>query len=209
MDVPAGHPEKPAGEDGLKLLARMNGGHHEELSFWGLSFLPVGKKDRLLDIGCGGGANIGRLLERSPQGRITGVDYSPLSVRASREHNAKAIEEGRCEVLEGNASDLPLPDASIDAATAFETTYYWDLPSAFAEVRRVLKPGGRFLVCNEDDGGDPEVIDLAGKIPGMAVHSPAELERALEQAGFEIERSEHVSEKGHLAIVARKPRVEP
>lgn len=205
MDVPAGHPEKPQGEDGFKLLERMNGGHHEDLSLWGLSFLPVSEADRILEIGCGGGANIARLLERAPHGHVTGVDYSTVSVQASSDHNQAAIDEGRCKVLEGNSSALPLPDGAFDVATAFETTYYWDLQTAFPEVKRVLKPGGLFMICNEDDGDDPEVLDLADKIPGMTVHTPAQLEAALEEAGFEIVTSERVPAKGHLAIVAKAP----
>lgn len=205
MDVPTGHPEKPQGEDGFKLLERMNGGHHEDLSLWGLSFLPVSEADRILEIGCGGGANIARLLERAPHGHVTGVDYSTVSVQASSNHNQAAIDEGRCTVLEGNSSALPLPDSAFDVATAFETTYYWDLQTAFPEVKRVLKPGGLFMICNEDDGDDPEVLDLADKIPGMTVHTPAQLEAALEEAGFEIVTSERVPAKGHLAIVAKTP----
>lgn len=205
MDVPTGHPEKPQGEDGFKLLERMNGGHHEDLSLWGLSFLPVSEADRILEIGCGGGANIARLLERAPHGHVTGVDYSTVSVQASSNHNQAAIDEGRCTVLEGNSSALPLPDSAFDVATAFETTYYWDLQTAFPEVKRVLKPGGLFMICNEDDGDDPEVLDLADKIPGMTVHTPAQLEAALEEAGFEIVASERVPAKGHLAIVAKAP----
>lgn len=202
-DVPAGHPEKPQGEDGFKLLDRMNGGRHEELAFWGLSFLSVAETDKVLDIGCGGGANIERLLALTPQGHVSGIDYSPVSVQKSSDHNAQAIEEGRCDVREGNSSDLPYPDASFDVATAFETTYYWDLPTAFPEVRRVLKPGGLFLVCNEDDGYDAEALELAEKIPGMVMHTPEFLEDALVKAGFTIVTSQHIREKGHLAIVAK------
>lgn len=203
-EVPAGHPEKPQGEDGFKLLNRMNGGIHEELALWGLGFIPIGETARILDIGCGGGANIERLLARSPRGHVTGIDYSPVSVQMSSEHNARAIEEGRCDVLEGNSSALPFPDSSFDVVTAFETTYYWDLPTAFPEVKRVLKPDGIFLICNEDDGGDPEVLELAEKIPGMVIHTPAVLEEALAQAGFQISATERIPEIGHLAIIASK-----
>ncbi|MBO7701915.1 MAG: class I SAM-dependent methyltransferase, partial [Eggerthellaceae bacterium] len=102
LEVPAGHPEKPQGEDGFKLLERMNGGSHEELGLWGISFLPIADTDHVLDVGCGGGANIKRLLARVPRGHVTGVDYSAVSVQASSDHNAEAVEAGRCDVLEGN-----------------------------------------------------------------------------------------------------------
>ena len=202
-EVPAGHPEKPQGQDGFKLLDRMNGGSHEELGLWGISFLSIADTDRILDVGCGGGANIARLLGHVPNGHVTGIDYSPVSVEASRNHNAEAVEAGRCDILEGNASALPFPDLSFDIVTAFETTYYWDLPVALREVARVLKPNGSFLVCNEDDGSDPEVVDLATRIPGMTVHTPQALQDALVEAGFAIVGVERIPEKGHLAIIAR------
>ena len=202
-EVPAGHPEKPQGEDGFKLLERMNGGHHEELANWGLSFLPVDADARALDIGCGGGANIARLLALAPSGHVTGVDYSPVSVQASSNHNADAIAGGRCEVLEADSAALPFGDSSFDVVTAFETVYYWDIAAAFAEVARVLVPGGCFLVCNEDDGCDPEALKLAEQIPGMVMHTPVILETALAQSGLVVEQVERIPEKGHLAIIAR------
>ncbi len=202
--IPKGHPEKPQGADGIALLERMNGGHHEELALWGLSLLAVAENGQALDIGCGGGANIERLLALMPEGRVCGIDYSPLSVRISREHNALAIEQGRCTVLEGNASDLPFPDATFDLVTAFETTYYWDLPTAFAEVGRVLKPEGLFLVCNEDDGFDPKTAELAKHIPHMSVRTIEALEAELLAAGFSIFDVKRIPKRGFLAIVAQR-----
>ena len=203
-EVPAGHPEKPQGADGFKLLDRMNGGSHQELAVWALAFLPVKSDDRILDIGCGGGANLAHLLQRAPEGHVTGVDYSPVSVQASSEFNAPAIAQGRCDVLEGDVHDLPFDDGAFDIITAFETVYYWDLATAFAEVKRILKPGGIFLVSNEDDRSDAEVLELAEKIPGMIIYAPHELEEALQQAGFEIAAVERRPEIGHFAIIATK-----
>ena len=182
--VPAGHPERPEGEDGSRLLERMNGGHHEDLALWGLSHVEIAADARVLDIGCGGGANIARLLERAPQGRVCGLDYSPLSVATSREYNKQAIAAGRCEVLEGDSAALPFDDATFDLVTAFETVYYWNIAPAFAEVARVLAPGGRFLICNEDDGHDPGSVEFAKLIPTMSMHTPEALETALIAAGF-------------------------
>lgn len=201
--VPAGHPEKPEGADGVKMLERMNGGRHEELALWGLSFMPISPSDHLLDIGCGGGANIGRLLVRAPEGSVVGVDYSPVSVETSRAYNAEAVAAGRCEVIEGDSAALPLSDDSFDGVTAFETVYYWDIPRAFAEVKRVLKPGGHFLACNEDDGSDPATLELAAQIPGMRVFSLEDLSTALEEAGFTVVTAEHLAGTGQIAIVAR------
>ena len=202
-DVPAGHPEKPQGIDGFKLLERMNGGSHKELALWGLSFLEIDPYAQILDIGCGGGANLERLLLKAYRGHVTGIDYSSVSVAASSSHNKDAILSGKCRVLEGNVTRMPFEDNAFDIVTAFETTYYWDLKTAFSEVARVLKPDGVFLICNEDDGSDPEIIELSSRIPGMVIHKPDTLLEQLEIAGFNGCTIHRIEEKGHIAIVAQ------
>ena len=200
--VPAGHPERPEGEDGKRLLERMNGGHHEDLALWGLSQVEIATEACVLDIGCGGGANIERLLERAPLGRVCGLDYSPLSVATSREHNREAIAAGRCEIVEGDSSSLPFDDGTFDLVTAFETVYYWNIEAAFAEVARVLKPNGRFLICNEDDGRDPGSVEFAKLIPNMTMHTPEALEAALLATGFSSPTLAQ-REGGDFALVAK------
>ena len=201
--VPLGHPERPEGEDGKKLLDRMNGGKHEDLAFWGLSHIEIAHDAQVLDIGCGGGANIARLLERTPDGHVSGLDYSPLSVQASREFNARAITAGLCDVVEGDSGALPFEDGSFDLVTAFETVYYWDIGAAFAEVARVLRPGGAFLICNEDDGHDPAMVEFAKRIPGMTMHTPEAISKALIDAGF---TSPTLAQRsgGDFTLVARR-----
>ena len=67
--------------------------------------------------------------------------------------------------------------------TAFETVYFWgDLHRAFAEVARVLKPSGVFLVCCEMS--NPGNDTWTSRIEGMQVFSPEELSAALADSGF-------------------------
>ncbi len=48
---------------------------------------------------------------------------------------------------------MPFDDEAFDCVSAFETVYFWeDLEKCFAEVHRVMKNGGTFLICNESDG---------------------------------------------------------
>ena len=129
---------KPVGLGGKIMVTMMNLGH-SPVARWGLQFLNAAPDAKVLDCGCGGGANIKRLLKKCPQGTVKGIDYSPVSVEKSQKVNGAAIAEGRCAVLQGSVADMMFADSWFDAVTAFETVYFWpELPSCFREVYRVL-----------------------------------------------------------------------
>ncbi|HCD24233.1 MAG TPA: methyltransferase, partial [Lachnospiraceae bacterium] len=79
----SGNPRKPEGEDGKKMLERMNESHHN-VTGWALSLWEIQGNDNILDIGCGGGAALSRMAEHVTDGHLTGIDYSPVSVETSR-----------------------------------------------------------------------------------------------------------------------------
>jgi len=91
---------KPQGIGGRIILAVMNLGHNS-VSKWGLERLPIKPADRILDIGCGGGKNIARMLKRAYQGRVCGLDYSELSVDKTLKLNFRAVLTGRAEIQPG------------------------------------------------------------------------------------------------------------
>ena len=191
---------KPEGFVGRLMLASMNFGH-SNISKWGLSHLRAGNDTRVLDVGCGGGANIKRLLAMCPQGYVEGIDYSEQSVAASRKKNRADLGK-RCNVRQGSVSRLPYGGGGFDVVTAFETVYFWpDISSDFREVSRVLKPGGSFLICNE--AGDPADETWTERIDGMRIYSGSELVRLLTDAGFAVTVND-TQGKGRLCIVAEK-----
>ena len=179
---------KPVGLGGKIMVAMMNLGH-SAVARWGLQFLELAPDARVLDCGCGGGANMKRLLKKCPQGVVKGIDYSPVSVEKSKKVNEAAIVEGRCAVLQGSV--------------AFETVYFWpDLPQCFREVYRVLKPGGTFLICNESNGDTDRDEKWTEIIGGMTIYKDIELKAHLEQAGFHDVQIH--KKKGWLCVTARK-----
>ena len=140
---------KPEGLGGRLMVAMMNWGH-APVARWGRSFLRLKAGATILDLGCGGGANLAVLLKLCPDGTAVGLDYSSVSVKKASAVNCRAIAEGRCQVIQGDVQELPFADDSFEQVTAFETIYFWpNLEEAFQQVFRVLKPGGSFLVCNE------------------------------------------------------------
>ena len=175
---------KPVGELGDKLLDRMNESH-ESLAQWGVSHLDISKDDVILDIGCGGGVNVERFLKMT-ENKVYGLDYSEIAVEKSTILNQKAIDEGRCEVIQGSVSELPFEDNAFDIVTGFETVYFWpDFVNDCKEVRRVLKDDGIMFICNEaipdeEDERQKELIDLLD----MKIFSEDEFDEYLREAGF-------------------------
>ncbi len=196
---------KPEGFLGRMMVNGMNGGSHARLAEWGLSYVTVAEDADVLDVGCGGGANIARHLKRCPRGTVTGIDYSSVSVNKSQKVNAVAIATGHCKVVEGSASALPFADSSFDLVTAFETVYFWpSIEECFREVRRVLKEGGRFAIVDEDDGLTGNNAKWEKLIEGMHTYTPDELRTHLVAAGFS-DIAVHDDDKRHwLAVIAVK-----
>ena len=195
---------KPEGFLGKMMLGGMNSGH-AKLADWGFTHLPEMTLESAVDLGCGGGRNAGELLKMYPKAHVTAVDYSELSVEKAKEYNKTMISAGRCEVLQGDVSDLQLPAKSFDFATAFETIYFWSgLEKCFAQVAKVLKPGGYFLICNESDGTDPTSAKFEKIIDGMKNYTPQEIEAALKAAGFSEVEIDHHPTKPWIAVLARK-----
>ena len=71
----------PKGFGGRLMVTMMNLAH-TPVALWGLHFLHLAPDAKVLDCGCGGGANIKRLLKRCPRGIVKGVDYSAVRVTA-------------------------------------------------------------------------------------------------------------------------------
>jgi ubiquinone/menaquinone biosynthesis C-methylase UbiE len=100
----------------------------------------------VLDVGCG----TGRLLESAGQrwigARLTGIDVSEAMVaEARRKHEGDA----RFTLRQGDASDLPLKDASFDVVFSTMSFHHWgDQASGVREVARVLRPGGLFVLAD-------------------------------------------------------------
>ena len=141
-----GNPRKPEGEDGAKMLSRMNK-THEAVTEWALGFLRTEGAESLLDIGCGGGATIKRLADRIPGGFIRGIDHSDISVRESVGYNEELIRKGRAEIIPASVEEIPFDDNTFDRITTVESFYFWPEPEEnLKEVVRVLKPGGQFLL---------------------------------------------------------------
>lgn len=198
---------KPSGLLGRRVLRAMNL-THATMTDWGLQQLVVAKNAAILDVGCGGGRTVGKLAGLAPEGKVVGLDYSPVSVAVSRDSNAQEIETGRVRIEQGSVAALPFPDATFDVVTAVETHYYWpNLPANVREVLRVLKPGGTFALIAETYRGGPLRWLYGAVMPLLraAFLSDAEHRDLLTQAGFTEVATRHMPGRNWICATGRRP----
>ncbi|GAC1342401.1 MAG: hypothetical protein NVSMB18_16340 [Acetobacteraceae bacterium] len=99
----------------------------------------------VLDVASGEGYGTA-LLAQTAKSAI-GVEISPQSAR----HAAASYRTPNLRYLEGDARALPLGDASVDAVVSFETIeHFYEHDQFIAEIKRVLRPGGRLIISSPD-----------------------------------------------------------
>lgn len=190
----------PQGRMGRAMLRFMNL-CHAPLTNWGLNLIDYQDGWTMLDIGCGGGATLKRLLKRSKDSQVYGIDISEESVAKARKVNAELLDK-RVFVRQGSAEELPYEDGKFDLVTAVETVYFWpNLPDCLQEVCRVLKPGGKYAIMVEVVDNDSKWTDLCD---GMTAYSPEQLQKLLADAGF-VNIEIHRKKPSNAAIIGMKP----
>ncbi|HZG91606.1 MAG TPA: methyltransferase domain-containing protein [Pseudonocardia sp.] len=159
-----------------------------------LALLVARPGERVLDVGSGPGFLVASLAEAvGPTGAVHGLDPSGPMNALARELTAA---QDWVHIDEGDALALPYPDAAFDVAVSTQVyEYVSDIPAALAELRRVLRPGGRALVLDTD--WDSLVWSVADRERHRRVlaawdehladpHLPATLAGQLRRAGFRV-----------------------
>jgi ubiquinone/menaquinone biosynthesis C-methylase UbiE len=139
------------------------------------------KPDSLVvDVGCGTGSALRRAASTITQGSLIGVDPVPRMIEIARERTAGHPAAARIEFRLGAAEDLPVDDAAADVVLAFDSFDHWqDKARGLSEIRRILRPAGRFVVVKD-----------AG-LPGEQEARRAFVD-ALARAGFVVSREEQI-----------------
>jgi len=145
---------------------------------------------RVLDIGSGIGGPA-RYFAEARGCRVTGIDLTPEFVQVANALTKRCGLAGKAEFREANAKGLMFEDAAFDTATMIHVGMNIpDKAAVFAEVRRVLKKGGKFGVYDIMRLGDAEPsypMPWAGSRETSFLEMPATYQRLLAHAGFEIE----------------------
>jgi ubiquinone/menaquinone biosynthesis C-methylase UbiE len=170
--------------------------------------------ESVLDLGSGGGIDVILSARRVGEtGRAYGLDMTDEMLDLAR-RNADEADVGNVEFLKGYIEEIPLPDASVDVVISnCVVNLSADKPVVFAEMARVLRPGGRIGVSDIvaadhlTPGQRADRGSYAGCIAGAL--SFAEYDRGLRDAGFEdirVEPTHEIADGMFGAIVrARRP----
>ena len=157
-----------------------------------LDRLGVAPGVRLLDVGCGiGGAS---RMAAMAGAAVTGVDLTPEFVETARKLSDRVGLGDRTEFLVTAGESTSLDEGSFDAAVMVHVGMNVpDKSAVFAEVHRVLRPGGRFGIYEQvrtGEGDLPYPLPWAEDERSSFVETVADYRAHLEAAGFEVEDEE-------------------
>jgi arsenite methyltransferase len=159
-----------------------------------LALLAAQPGERVLDVGSGPGFLVASLADAvGASGAVTGLDQSASMNAVARD----LLADRPWAVIDtGDASALPYPDRAFDAAVSTQVyEYVADVATALAELRRVLRPGGRALVLDTEwdsvvwhaaDRDRHRRIMAAWEEHLVHPHLPGTLPGQLRRAGFRV-----------------------
>ncbi|MEA3213836.1 MAG: hypothetical protein QOE70_6893 [Chthoniobacter sp.] len=157
----------------------------------------IAEGTEVVDIGCGYGATA-RLLAEERGARVTGITLSPAQHAIARERARGRDNPG---FVLGDWLQNDLPGGAFDAAIAIESSEHMpDKPAFFAQAHRVLRPGGRLVICAwlacerptpNQERWLVEPICREGRMPHLG--SATDYRRLAGAAGFTVERVQDVT----------------
>lgn len=144
--------------------------------------LKLARSDQVIDVGTGHGRALQHLASQVPQGRVVGVDHSPLMCRKAARFNSKLVDSGQVRIECADTHALPFAEETFDAALAVHTVYFWQpIEPHLSELARVLRSGGRLVLAFLADG-NPATRQFPSAV--YRFRSTAQVEASLRTCGF-------------------------
>lgn len=193
LDPMFARPRGALGRLGGRIMARTNIDVERRV----VKLAHVAPGETALVIGPGPGVGLRLAAEATHDGRVIGVEPSPVMRAQAAERCADLISAGRVEVREGTAAETGAAGGSVDVVITVNNVMFWpDREAGFAELYRALRAGGRLVVCSH-------LLGLQSA--GMDVD---QLRAEVERAGFvdvEAQTRDHASVMGKaVELLARR-----
>jgi len=164
--------------------------------------------DHALDIGAGMGA--GTVLAARAGADVIAVEPTPFLRRVLELRRLGQRARTRIDVRDGSAERLPIADSSIDVAWALNVMHHFtDVDAAVGELERVMRPGGRLLLADEnfDDPAHPEHDAIRRRRHRAGRHfddvDPTAIGHKLEAVGFAVQEASIAHFDGRPAKLIR------
>ncbi len=172
---------QPHGDAALAVADSMNRSN-ATLNHAAIGLLAVGTGEQVLEIGPGNAAFAPLMLQASGS-HYLGIELSTAMVEAGNQRLASAGLGDRAAMRLGDAHALPVDEASMDAALAVNTLYFWpNLAPVLDELARVLHRGGRLCLAF----GDASFMRGLPFAADFQLHELDAVELALRVSGFHV-----------------------
>lgn len=149
---------------------------------WTVGALELSGSEEVLDVGFGGGVGLEMVVPRLTTGHVVGVDISEEMVHGVARRLAEHPSGGRARVIRADVSSLPFAAGSFDRAYSVNSVFFWPDPEAgFAEIHRVVRPGGLAVIAG------PNSAFVLARLSGLgpaAPSGPGQVARIAERARF-------------------------
>lgn len=181
----------PSGEDGLVTARKMNENNAGVIRET-LQRLKPADHDKVLEIGPGNASHLASLLDMAGSLSYTGIDISATMVEQATRLNAAFA--GQADFRLGDGVTLPFDPATFDKIFTVNTFYFWPDPAQqLAEIKRVLKPGGRFIIAM---GSKRFMENLPFTQFEFKLYNEPEVEALLKEQGFIVQQTDFYFEPG-------------
>jgi ubiquinone/menaquinone biosynthesis C-methylase UbiE len=176
--------ELPRGFVGRILLMSMNLGHKSIYKSVAKA-LELRGEDDLLEVACGNGYFIKNYALHVHS--VAGLDLSELCIKLATKKNKERIIAGSAEFVLGEATRLPWEDNKFSVATSMSSFLLFSKPVALESLKemcRVLRPGGRVVICIELNAEDGKDHSKDIKRYGIKLWTEDDVRDVLKEAGF-------------------------
>ncbi|NEP55757.1 MAG: methyltransferase domain-containing protein [Symploca sp. SIO2G7] len=148
-----------------------------------LEYIELPNQPKVLDIGCGTGRLLNRLAIQFPTLQGTGLDLSTKMIYQAQQCNRHGT---RLTYRQGNVEDLPFAEEQFDAVfSTISFLHYLDPQQVMLEVKRVLRPGGRFYLVDTAAREEKGVGYMPLFSSGLRFYSYQQREQLGSAAGLE------------------------